>query len=116
MTNRAKAKGTAWETRLVDALVPILPDVERRTLAGANDKGDIAGVRLGRHRVCVEAKAEATFKIGPWLAETAAETVNSRSRWGVCWFKRPGRTTAADGYVVMTGGTFLEILDALKET
>jgi hypothetical protein len=45
--NRATAKkaGTEWETAIVKALVSCgFPHAERRRLAGAKDRGDIAGV------------------------------------------------------------------------
>ena len=71
----SRRKGTAWESAIVDAIVADghWPHVERRALAGANDKGDIAGIPL----VVIEAKAAKTWRVGEWLAEVAAETVNA---------------------------------------
>ena len=108
MVNRSKAKGTAWESTLRDYLQQSgWPTVERLPLSGALDRGDIAGIR----GVVIEAKCEAGWDhLGAAIAEAERERVNARANLGVVWRKRVGRTAAAEGYVVMTGSAFVELL------
>lgn len=109
MVNRPKIRGTAWETKVVQALQRAAwPYAERRALQGAVDKGDIAGV-LG---VTIEAKDCKSITLGPWLKEAHAERDNAKTDVGVVWAKRRGFTEAEDGYVVMDGRTFMQLLKA----
>ena len=74
--SKAKQKGTAAETAVVRYLQANgFPAAERRALAGALDKGDIAGV-VG---VCVEVKAEEDHPARPdaWFEETRTESSNA---------------------------------------
>jgi Holliday junction resolvase len=111
MTNRSKATGTAWES----ACVSFLQEsgwiyAERRALAGASDRGDVAGV--GGGAVMIECKAEKAITLGTYLNEVAAQKANARADIGVAWIKRRGKSSAADGYVVMDGRQFVELLAA----
>lgn len=108
MVNRSKAKGTAWESTLRDYLQRSgWPTVERLPLSGAKDRGDLAGIP----DVVIEAKSEAGWDhLGVAIAEAEAERVNARAHLGVVWRKRVGRASAAEGYVVMTGSTFVDLL------
>lgn len=109
MVNRPKIKGTAWETQVVKALIRGgWPYAERRALQGAEDKGDLAGV-LG---VTIEAKNVNKLAFGPWLKEAHAERDNAKTEVGVVWAKRRGFTEAEDGFVVMDGRTFMQLLKA----
>ena len=107
MVNASKAKGTAAET----AVVNYLKDsgwihAERRSLSGANDRGDIAGV-IG---VVIEVKAEKSLKLSQWLKEAHTEQINDGADLGVVWHKKIGTTKPADWYVTMEGGTFAFLL------
>ena len=108
MVNRSKIKGTMWESTLRDYLQRSgWPTVERLPLGGANDRGDLAGIP----DVVIEAKAEAGWDhLGVAIAEAERERVNARAALGVVWRKRIGSTSAANGYVVMTGATFVDLL------
>jgi hypothetical protein len=107
VTNRNKAKGSAWERAIVEHLkAEGWPFAERR-LAGSNkDRGDIAGV-VG---VVIEAKNTATRKLPEWIDETEVERVNDGAWLGVVWHKRVGKASAAEGYVTMTGAQFTALL------
>lgn len=108
--SRAKAKGTAWETLVVRWLQANgWPSVERRALHGSVDKGDIAGLP-----VVIECKAHRTYNFGEWVAEAEVEAGNAGVSVGVVWAKRVGKTSPADGYVVMSGATWLQVLEALR--
>jgi hypothetical protein len=113
MTNRSKAIGTRWESAIVDYLrANGRPFVERRTLGGINDRGDITGLPA----VVLEAKACKTLSIGAWLKELDAEIANDLARskddatTGALWIKTRGKTSAGDGYIVMRPDVWLKLL------
>lgn len=85
--SRSKAKGTAAETGLVDGLIRLgWPHAERRTLSGANDKGDVSGVL----RIAFEAKDAVTWQIPAWWRETEVERLNAGADFGILVVKVPG--------------------------
>lgn len=104
--NPSKQRGTAWETAIVRYLSEHFPYVERRALSGASDKGDIAGLP----GVTVEAKAASKLDLSGWLNEAQTEGINAAARVAVVWFKRRGKGSAGDGYVLMDGHTFTYLL------
>jgi len=105
----SKRKGTAFESAVVDYLrANGAPHAERRALAGAKDRGDIAGLP----GVVIEAKAAAKLEFGPWLNEAETERANDRADIGVVWAKRRGKGSPADAFVVMTGATLVHLLAA----
>lgn len=107
--NRAKQVGTAWESRIVAYLIERgWVNVERRALAGAMDKGDIAGIP----GVVIEAKSHNRIALAGWLSEAESERVTAAAKIGVVWAKRKGKSSAADGYVIMSGATFADLLKA----
>ncbi|WP_225811274.1 hypothetical protein [Streptomyces spinosus] len=107
MTSRNKAKGSAWERAIVEHLKAAgWPFAERRLAGSAKDRGDIAGV-VG---IVIEAKNEARLKLAEWITETEEERNNDGAWLGVVWHKRIGKTSAADGYVTMTGAQFTALL------
>lgn len=107
MTSKNKAKGSAWERAIVNALHTAgWPFAERRIAGAAKDRGDIAGVP----GVVIEAKNCASRNLAGWVDETEVERVNDGAWLGVVWHKRAGRGSAVDGYVTMTGAQFLTLL------
>jgi hypothetical protein len=107
MTSRNKAKGSAWERAIVNHLRDAgWPYAERRIAGAAKDRGDIAGV-VG---VVIEAKNTASRNLAGWIEETELERVNDKAWLGVVWHKRTGKSSAADGYVTMTGAQFTALL------
>lgn len=105
--SRSKQRGTSWESKLVGYLQSThWPLVERRTLSGRYDKGDIAGIP----GVVVEAKDQQTLRIPEWWRETLVEAENAGADIAALWVKRRGFTSPADGYVVISGETFVELL------
>ena len=105
--NASKRKGTAWEAAIVDHLRECgWPHVERRALNGSVDRGDIAGIP----GVVIEAKNEKTITLAAYLDEANTERRNDHANIGVAWFKRRGRTSPADGYVLMDGAQFTALL------
>lgn len=79
---------------------------ERRRLAGQADRGDIAGVP----GVAIEAKNTRALDLARAVDEATVEAGNAGVGVGVAWIKRRGKPSAADGYVVMAGETFVALL------
>lgn len=109
MANRNGRVGTAWETKIVDELKENgWSYAERRRLQGRFDRGDIAGIP----GVVIEAKAAKKFELAGWLKEAHEERDNDKADLGFVWFKRPGKGSAADGFVLMDGRTVMQLLTA----
>lgn len=104
--NASKAKGTRWESAIVEFLAGFWPHVERRSLNGAKDKGDIAGIP----GVVIEAKNSNRTELASWVDEAEAEGANAAADVRVVWMHRRGKSSAEHGYVVMTGGQFAYLL------
>lgn len=94
MRNRATAKkcGTMFESATAQYLaIKLGRPIERRARAGANDKGDIAGVTTYDGRpVVVECKCEQIPAISRYLSEAATEKENAGAVASFVVFKRPG--------------------------
>jgi hypothetical protein len=103
----SKAKGTRWESAIVEFLRGRgFPYAERRALAGTRDLGDVTGIP----GVVIEAKNEKQHNLTGWLKEAEQERRNADADLGVVWFKRRGKTSAGDGFVLMDGDTFAYLL------
>lgn len=104
---RSRVKGTRWESAIVAYLQAVgVPYAERRALAGATDRGDIAGIP----GVVIEGKCAARVELAEWLDEAEAERVNAGAAVGVVWFKRRGKASAGDGFVLLSGATLVQLL------
>jgi hypothetical protein len=112
--SRGKRKGTAFESAVCSYLAEALDDdrIERRTLQGTHDRGDVAGVRFMGQRVVVECKAKTRHEVPEWLREAEAERQNDGAAFGVVVAKRVGVGEARMGeqLVLMTLDTFARIL------
>lgn len=77
--------------------------VDRRVKTGAEDKGDIAALRMpdGR-RVVIECKDVVKQDIGGWVREMEVERANDKAAAGAVVHKRRGKADPADQYVTMT--------------
>lgn len=96
-----------FETAVVRYLQSVgFPHVERRALHGARDCGDIAGLP----GVCIEVKNQQSFALAKWLDEAEKEGRNAGAVVSVVWFHRPGKASAGDGYVLMSGSQFASIV------
>lgn len=107
--SRSRAKGTSWETAIVRYLIEQgWPHAERRALHGNLDKGDITGLP----GVVIEAKSHARHELAQWWEEAKAERRNANAATAAVWFKRRGKTSPADGFVLLDGATYTELLKA----
>ncbi|WP_282203664.1 hypothetical protein [Kitasatospora fiedleri] len=131
MANRAKAKGTAWESAVADYLNeqlglyrefwkdgdrsvrwkdPTDPDnVRRQVQEGVADIGD-----LGVRPFAGECKAEKQFDLAAYVRQAEAEAKNAGQPFGVAYVKRP-RAKTEDGYAVTSIRTHAAIVRALRE-
>lgn len=111
VSSRNKAKGTAAETAVVRYLqAEGFTQAERRTLAGAHDRGDIAGIPS----TVIEVKNCARQELAGWVAEAEVERDNDGAGLGVVWHKMRGRSNPADWFVTMSGAQFAALLRELQ--
>lgn len=108
MSNPSKARGSAWEKRLVDYLATHgWPFAERRTTEGRNDRGDVAGIPGW----VVEAKNCKAISLATWMDEAEKEAKSAGvSRYAVVFPRRSHATGKA--YAVIT----LELLAELMRS
>jgi len=85
-------------------------DIEQRKLSGAQDRGDIAGVKVHGQRIAVEVKNTARLDIASFLAEAEVERVNDSALAGVVVAKRTGKGRPEDQLVIMTLADFVAIV------
>ena len=103
----AKARGTRWESAVVDFLRERgFPHVERRALAGALDKGDITGIP----GVVIECKSQARHSLAEWADETEQERINAGADTASAWIKRRGFTSPGKAYVLLSGEQYAALL------
>lgn len=116
----AKAAGTRFETLMARWFAFRLSDdrIERRTKNGAQDRGDLTGLRTIRGgRVVAELKDYGgRVQVKPWLDQAEAERANDDAVVGVVIVKRRGITTPAEQLVMMTAETFARLLEGGPDT
>jgi hypothetical protein len=103
MVNKAKVKGTNWETALVNFLkASHWPFARRIALAGSKDIGDISlgDTPLGG-TVTIEAKDHAAITLASFVDEMQEECRNAGTEYGVVIIKRRGKNVS-QAYVVTT--------------
>ena len=84
--SKQKQKGTLAETAVAEYLKQSFPAVERRTLNGQFDKGDISGVP----GAVIEVKNQKAYKLAEWMKETETERINAKELFGVLVVKPNG--------------------------
>lgn len=112
MANKFKAKGTTWETKIVNALAKIGIRAKRRVLSGGLDKGDI---ELLDFPLIIEAKNCKKMELSEWVDEAEKEAQNAGVPFGVVWHHRPRRAEPEDGYVTLRGQTFMNMVDYMMK-
>lgn len=118
----AKQAGAKFERLIADGLAEALQDtrIDRKVKSGSKDKGDIANVRIGEHKLVIECKDRGgQFYAAEWVAEAEAERINDEALAGIVIAKRRGVTDPMQQWVVMTVGELVAIMrenrDHLKE-
>jgi hypothetical protein len=115
MSNKHKAKGTAFETLIKDYLVAKgFPDARRAVLAGENDTGDIHGIqqRITLRNACLQCKNQKKWDLSGWLNATIEQAKRLKNALPVLIVKRAGNgaKTVGESYVVMRLDDFVELL------
>jgi hypothetical protein len=105
-----RARGTRAESAVVAYLREAgAIHAERRSLNGANDRGDVAGIP----GVVIEVKDHARISLAEFVDEAERESWNGPvPEVGVAWIKRRGKGSPGEWYVAMTGDTFRHLLHA----
>ena len=104
---RGKTKGTAAETAVVNYLIDSgFANAERRALNGNQDRGDVAGV-VG---VCIEVKNAVKVELAAWLDEAMREGRQANAPVSVVWFKRRGKGSPGEWFVLMDGAQFTKLI------
>jgi len=107
MTNKARKKGTKWETAIVQYLNSNgYPGADRSPLRGTEDQGDITGLP----GVCIEAKNCQTITLSVWLDQLAVEMAHAQADTGVVIAKRRGTADVGKSYALMPVEVWLALL------
>jgi hypothetical protein len=109
----AKQAGATFETQIANYLADKVDDrIERSRLQGANDRGDISGLRVYNERLVVECKNYGgRLNVTEWLKETEKERHNDNALAGFVVAKRKGTTNAGEQTVLMTLDSLITILN-----
>lgn len=108
----AKAAGARFERVVADYLAEELADdrIDRAPKAGAKDKGDIANVRMGDHKVVIECKDVARMDLPKWTREAQVEAENAGALVGIVVHKRHGVAKPGQQWATMTLGDLATLL------
>ena len=109
----AKAAGSSFEKLVADYLADQIDDrIERRTLTGSKDRGDIAGLRVHSQRVVIECKNYGgRLEAGTWINETETERINDNALAGFVVAKRRGTQDPSEQFVLLTLGDLVALLN-----
>ena len=111
----AKAAGAKFERIMADYLAAFIDDrIDRRVKTGANDRGDIGGLRHMSQRVVIECKDVAKMQLGPWLNEAEIERGNDDAIAGIVFHKRHGVADPGAQIVSMTARDFVALMTGLR--
>ena len=108
----AKKAGARFERLVADYLAEHVDErIDRRVKTGANDRGDIAGLRHMAARIVVECKDYGgRINAGEWLTEAEIERGNDDAMAAVVVAKRRGKPDPADQLVMMSLADFVALL------
>lgn len=109
----AKAAGAAFERKVADGLSVALEDtrIDRKVKTGSKDKGDIANVRHGEHKIVIEVKDRGgQFFAAEWVAEAETERINDEALAGIVIAKRRGVTDPMKQWCLMEVSELVALL------
>ena len=101
--SKARAKGTSFETAVVDYLTENGFDNAERWGSGQMDLGDIRNVPL-----VIEAKNHKAMALSEWCDQAAASGSKANKLWAVV-HKRP-RKNVSQAYVTMSLENFAQLM------
>ena len=111
---RNQQKGAKFEQACADYLTEATNyTVIRQRTHGANDEGDLYGLRLSGYEITVECKDCKTMQLSQWIDEAQAEKANADAKYAVVIHHRKGRGSKSfgDNYVTMNLRTFVDIIN-----
>lgn len=90
--SKERRKGSSFEQQTVDYLARVLEDrrIERRTMGGTNDRGDVSGVFIRGRRAVIECKNCKRMELAQWLDEAEEERANDDAEFAIVVHKRRG--------------------------
>lgn len=107
----ARQAGSRFERLIADYLAAQIDDrIDRRTKAGAKDRGDIGGLRYLGQRVVIECKDTSRLALAEWAAEAEIERGNDDAIAGLVVAKRHGKGQPEDQWVFCTLGDLVALL------
>ncbi len=116
--NRRSAKdaGAKFERATADYIAEQLEDdrIDRRVTRGANDRGDISGLRVHGQRLVVECKDRAVLALPEWTDEANTEAGNDDALVGVVVHKRRGTTDPGRQWVACTLDDLLALISGTR--
>jgi hypothetical protein len=105
--SKSKQKGTLAETAVVNWLQSKgRKHVERRSLNGSSDRGDIAGIPS----VVIEVKNCAKMELSQWVTELEVEIANDKADTGTVIHKKRGTTNVGEWYATMPASIWYELI------
>ena len=115
MGNKHKAKGTAFETLVVNYLKDNgFTDAHRTALQGINDSGDIHGITRSNTpaELALQCKNQKAFDLSGWLNDTVEQASKLDNGVPLLVVKRPGKGEKAlgDSYAIMRLSDIIAIL------
>jgi Holliday junction resolvase len=115
MTNRAKQKGTSFETSIKRYLNNNgFLKASRTVLKGSEDTGDINGIRnnLAERELAIQCKNQRKLNLSGWLDATVEQAAKLGKALPALVVKRAGKGEKAigDTYVVMRLDDFVTLL------
>lgn len=114
--SKSSRKGTSFERLIADCLAEHLDDrIDRRVRSGANDRGDIGGVRHMGGRVVIECKNVTRMDLSGWVTEAEVERGNDDALAGLVIHKRRGKGDALDQYVTTTVRELIALMKGVRE-
>lgn len=111
MANRNKAKGTAWETAIVNFLREAGIVASRVVQHGRFDEGDIHV----EGDYVIEAKNVQKIDLASFVEQAQSEALNAKRPFFAAVIKRRGKN-ASQGYVVTTLENWVALVRARKES
>lgn len=99
----AKDAGARFERQVADYLAEVLDDerIDRMVRRGADDRGDVTGVRCHGKPLAVECKNVIRMNLPEWVGEAHREAGNGDSLCGVVVSKRHGNGDMGSQWVHM---------------
>ena len=108
--SKERAKGTAWESACVDYLRTSFPHAKRT--GSANYGGGDIDLAPG---VIIECKSVQRIDLAAIVDQAEAAGKRNSADIACAWIKRRGKSSPAEGYVVMSGAQLLWLLNSLIE-